>query len=48
MIKWIFNEVYINSNKMLFIIYTISMILIILITIYLVSKSLKENKNVNK
>lgn len=48
MIKWIFNDVYINSNKLLFIIYTISMILIILITIFLVIKLLKENKNVNK
>lgn len=48
MIKLIFNEIYINSNKLLFIVYSISMILIILITIYLVIKSLKENQNVNK
>ena len=48
MIKWIFNSMYINSNKTLFIVYTISMIIIILVTIFLVIKSLKENRNVNK
>ena len=48
MIKWIYNSSYINSNKIIFYTYIIPMFTIIFITILLVIKSLKENKNVNK
>lgn len=48
MIKWIFNALYINSNKSLFYIFIMTMIIIISVTIVLVIKSLKENPNVNK
>lgn len=48
MIKWIYNSSYINSYKIMFYTYIISMLIMILITIFLVIKSLKENKDVNK
>ena len=47
MIDWIFNWIYVSSNERLFIYCLIFLLLIILITIYLVVKELK-NKNVNK
>lgn len=45
MIKWIYNNFFIKDNELLFYIYLISILLIIILTIYLV---VKELKNVNK
>ena len=43
MIKWIFNEIYIKSDKLLFIFYVSVIILIILITLFIVIKELKND-----
>lgn len=45
MIKWIYNSFFIKDNEVLFYVYLSFIILIILLTIYLV---VKELKNVNK
>ena len=43
MVKWIFNEIYIKSDKLFFIFYVCVIILIVLITLFIVIKELKND-----
>lgn len=48
MIKWIYSNYFVMPNMNMFIIFVISMVLIILTTIVLVNLELKREKNDNK
>ena len=45
MIKWIYNNVYLENKELLFIISIIILIIIIVLTFYLVGKELKNESS---
>ncbi len=47
MIKWIYDDILLERQELLFISCMAIILLIIIVTIFLVRKELKENKNVN-